>query len=63
MADTATLIDRALDATLDAGLAVDAESLDCSGNLAHCVTQEKPNRQYGSYKLFLDDWPRIWLCN
>ena len=58
----ATIIERAKDALASAGLVVDG-CLDCSGNIARCGTTDKPNGMDGAYKLFLDDWPRIWLCN
>lgn len=56
------LLERAADALTAAGL-VNFEPLDVSGALAMCGTTQKPHGTAGRYKLHLDDWPRLWLCN
>lgn len=61
-AEPLELLRRAADALTAAGL-VNFEPLDMSGALAMCGTTQKPHGQAGRYKLHLDDWPRLWLCN
>lgn len=56
------LLERAADALTAAGL-VNFEPLDMSGALAMCGTTQKPHGTDGRYKLHLDAFPRLWLCN
>lgn len=56
------LLERAA-AALTAAELVNFEPLDVSGKLTYCGTAKKPHGQAGRYKLFCDDWPRVWFKN
>jgi len=55
------IMEKARAVLASAGLVV--ESVDCSGELVACGTNQKPNGTDGRYKIHMDFPPTVWLCN